>query len=147
VAVAPKDYAQRSRDEFGVIRCGYDASLSAAHALDTAHRLAAATGPRLRVIRGFLPLAFETPPASVAMGGMASYNDTLRERSTSELESAIATIDAEPGVEAVFTVGAHPRRGIRATRSPARRVSRLRPDARRHGRGVAGRRLREAACR
>jgi nucleotide-binding universal stress UspA family protein len=105
VAVAPKGYAQRSSDELAVIGCGYDASLSAAHALETAHRLAVATGARLRVIRAFAPLGFETPPSSVAMGGMASYNDTLHERATRELESAIATIDAEPGVEAVFKVG------------------------------------------
>ena len=105
VAVAPKGYAQRLSDELAVIGCGYDASLSAAHALETAHRLAVATGARLRVIRVFKPLAFDTPPDSVLMGGMASYNDTLHERATRELESAIATIDAERGVEAEFTVG------------------------------------------
>jgi nucleotide-binding universal stress UspA family protein len=105
VAVAPKGYAQRSSHELATIGCGYDASLSAAHALETAHRVAAATGARLRVIRAFAPLALDTPPDSVLLGGLASYNDTLHERATRELEAAIAKIDAELGAEAEFRIG------------------------------------------
>jgi nucleotide-binding universal stress UspA family protein len=149
VAVAPKGYAQRSSDELAVIGCGYDASLSAAHALETAHRLAVATGARLRVIRVFKPLAFDTPPDSVLMGGMASYNDTLHERATRELESAIATIDAEPGVEAEFTVG-DPRKLLAEA---SEQLDLLVVGSRGYGPmhavmvgGVAGRLVREAAC-
>ena len=149
VAVAPKGYAQRSSDELAVIGCGYDASLSAAHALETAHRLAVATGARLRVIRVFKPLAFDTPPDSVLMGGMASYNDTLHERATRELESAIATIDAEPGVEAEFTVGDPGQILAEASQQ----LDLLLVGSRGYGPmhavmvgGVAGRLVREAAC-
>jgi nucleotide-binding universal stress UspA family protein len=149
VAVAPKGYAQRSSDELAVIGCGYDASLSAAHALETAHRLAAATGAHLRVIRAFAPLAYETPPGSAAIGGMASYNDTLHERATKELESAIATIDAEPGVEAEFTVGDPGQILAEASQQ----LDLLLVGSRGYGPmhavmvgGVAGRLVREAAC-
>jgi nucleotide-binding universal stress UspA family protein len=149
VAVAPKGYAQRSSDELAVIGCGYDASLSAAHALETAHRLAAATGAHLRVIRAFAPLAYETPPGSAAIGGMASYNDTLHERATKELESAIATIDAEPGVEAEFTVGDPGQILAEASQQLDLLVVGSRGYGPMHAvmvGGVAGRLVREAAC-
>jgi nucleotide-binding universal stress UspA family protein len=149
VAVAPKGYAQRSSDELAVIGCGYDASLSAAHALETAHRLAAATGAHLRVIRAFAPLAFETPPGSAAIGGMAAYNDTLHERATKELESAIATIDAEPGVEAEFTVGDPGEILAEASQQLDLLVVGSRGYGPMHAvmvGGVAGRLVREAAC-
>jgi len=149
VAVAPKGYAQRSSDKLAVIGCGYDASLSAAHALETAHRLAVATGARLRVIRVFKPLAFDTPPDSVLMGGMASYNDTLHERATRELESAIATIDAEPGVEAEFTVGDPGKLLAEASEQLDLLVVGSRGYGPMHAvmvGGVAGRLVREAAC-
>ena len=149
VAVAPKGYAQRSSDELAVIGCGYDASLSAAHALETAHRLAVATGARLRVIRVFKPLAFDTPPDSVLMGGMASYNDTLHERATRELESAIATIDAERGVEAEFTVGDPGKLLAEASEQLDLLVVGSRGYGPMHAvmvGGVAGRLVREAAC-
>jgi nucleotide-binding universal stress UspA family protein len=149
VAVAPKGYAQRSSDELAVIGCGYDASLSAAHALETAHRLAAATGAHLRVIRAFAPLAYETPPGSAAIGGMASYNDTLHGRATKELESAIATIDAEPGVEAEFTVGDPGQILAEASQQLDLLVVGSRGYGPMHAvlvGGVAGRLVREAAC-
>jgi nucleotide-binding universal stress UspA family protein len=149
VAVAPKGYAQRSSDELAVIGCGYDASLSAAHALETAHRLATATGAHLRVIRAFAPLAYETPPGSAAIGGMASYNDTLHERATKELESAIATIDAEPGVEAEFTVGDPGQILAEASQQLDLLVVGSRGYGPMHAvmvGGVAGRLVREAAC-
>ena len=136
-------------DELAVIGCGYDASLSAAHALETAHRLAVATGARLRVIRVFTPLAFDTPPDSVLMGGMASYNDTLHERATRELESAIATIDAEPGVEAEFTVGDPGKLLAEASEQLDLLVVGSRGYGPMHAvmvGGVAGRLVREAAC-
>ena len=66
VAVAPRGYASRSSVELATIGCGYDASLSAAHALETAHRVG--MGRRLRVIRAFTPLALDTPPDSVLLG-------------------------------------------------------------------------------
>jgi nucleotide-binding universal stress UspA family protein len=149
VAVAPKGYAQRSSDELAVIGCGYDASLSAAHALETAHRLAMTTGARLRVIRVFKPLAFDTPPDSVLMGGMASYNDTLHERASRELESAIATIDAERGVEAEFTVGDPEQLLAEASEQLDLLVVGSRGYGPMHAvmvGGVAGRLVREAAC-
>ena len=149
VAVAPKGYAQRSSDELAIIGCGYDASLSAAHALETAHRLAVATGARLRVIRAFTPLAFDTPPDSVLVGGVATYNDSLHERAAGELEAAVASIDAEPGVEAEFTVGdpAH------ILTEASEQLDLLLLGSRGYGPthavmvgGVAGRLVREAAC-
>jgi nucleotide-binding universal stress UspA family protein len=149
VAVAPNDYAQRSSDELAVIGCGYDASLSAGHALETAHRIAVATGARLRVIRGFRPLAFDIPPDSVLMGGLASYNDTLHERSTRELESAIAKIDAEPGIEAQFTIGDPGQILAEASEQLDLMVLGSRGYGPMHAvmvGGVAGRLLREAAC-
>ena len=108
-----------------------------------------ATGARLRVIRAFAPLAFDTPPDSVLMGGVASYNDSLHERATGELESAIASIDAEPGVEAEFTVGdpAH------ILTEASEQLDLLLLGSRGYGPmhavmvgGVAGRLVREAAC-
>jgi nucleotide-binding universal stress UspA family protein len=149
VAVAPKDHAQRSSDELAVIGCGYDASRSAGHALDTAHRLAVATGARLRVIRAYLPLAFDTPPDSVAMGGLASYNDTLQGRANSELESAIAKIDAEPETEAEFTVGDPGHILAKASEQLDLLVVGSRGYGPMHAvmvGGVAGRLVREAAC-
>ena len=114
VAVAPKGYAERSSDELAVIGCGYDASLSAAHALETAHRLAVATGARLRVIRAFAPLAYDTPPDSLLMGGLASYNDALHERATgsSSPRSRASTPSRDRGRIRGRRPGAHPRRGI-----------------------------------
>jgi nucleotide-binding universal stress UspA family protein len=149
VAVAPKGYAQRSSDELAVIGCGYDASLSAAHALETAHRIATATGAHLRVIRAFAPLVYGTPPDSAATGGMASYNDTLHEHATKELESAIATIDAEPGVEAEFTVGDPGHILAEASQQLDLLVVGSRGYGPMHAvmvGGVAGRLVREAAC-
>ena len=119
------------------------------HALETAHRLAVATGARLRVIRAFAPLAYDTPPDSVVMGGMASYNDTLHERASRELESAIATIDAEPGVEAEFTVGDPGQLLAEASEQLDLLVVGSRGYGPMHAvmvGGVAGRLVREAAC-
>ena len=141
VAVAPTGYASRSSVGLATIGCGYDASLSAAHALETAHRVAAATGARLRVIRAFTPLALDTPPDSVLLGGLASYNDTLHERATRELEDAIANIDAELGAEAEFTIGDTVQILTAASQQLDLLVlgsSRLRPAARRHGRRRRG---------
>jgi len=146
VAVAPKDYAQRSSDELSIIGCGCDASESAAHALETAQRLAAATGARLRVIRAFAPLAYDTPPDRVLM---TSYNETLRERAGRELESAMATIDAELEAESEFTVGD----AARVLAEASEQLDLLLVGSRGYGPmravmvgGVAGRLVREAAC-
>jgi nucleotide-binding universal stress UspA family protein len=149
VAVAPEGYAQRSNDELATIGCGYDASLSAAHALETAHRIAAATGARLRVIRAFAPLALDTPPDSVLLGGLASYNDTLHERATRELEDAIVKIDAELGAEAEFKIGD----AVQILTEASQRLDLLVVGSRGYGPlhavmvgGVAGRLVRDAAC-
>ena len=149
VAVAPKGYAQRSGHELATIGCGYDASLSAAHALETAHRVAAATGARLRVIRAFTPLAFDTPPDSVLLGGLASYNDVLHERASRELTAAIAKIDAELGAEAEFRIGD----AVRILSEASEQLDLLVLGSRGYGPlhavmvgGVAGRLVRDAAC-
>ena len=95
VALAPKDHAQRSSLEPSVIGCAYDGSTSAIRALEAAGRLAAATAARLSVIRAFEPLAYEIPPESAAMSELASYNDSLRERASEELDAAVAKIKSE----------------------------------------------------
>ena len=64
VAVAPKDYTQRAGDEPGIVGCGYDGGRSAQRALEAAHRIAAATGARLRVIRAFKPIALTSHRAA-----------------------------------------------------------------------------------
>ena len=98
------------------------------------------------MIRAFAPLAYDTPPDSVLM---TSYNDTLRERAGRELESAMATIDAEFGAEAEFTVGdaAH------VLAEASEQLDLLLVGSRGYGPmravmvgGVAGRLVREAAC-
>jgi nucleotide-binding universal stress UspA family protein len=149
VAVAPKGYARRSSHELATIGCGYDASLSAAHALETAHRVAAATGARLRVIRAFAPLALDTPPDSVLLGGLASYNDALHEQATRELEDAIVKIDAGLGAEAEFKIGD----AVQILTEASQRLDLLVVGSRGYGPlravmvgGVAGRLLRDAAC-
>jgi nucleotide-binding universal stress UspA family protein len=100
LAVAPKGDAQDR--EPTIIGCGYDGSAAAHHALAAAHRVAAATGARLRVIRAFQPLAYDIP-ADVVAGG--SYNDALHDRASAELDEAVATIETEPRAERYFAVG------------------------------------------
>ena len=105
VAVAPKGYAQRAGGEPGVIGCASDASPSSQRALEAAHRMAAATGARLRVIRAFQPLPYDVPPGSVAMGGRSVYNDSLQERASEELDAAVAKLEGDPPAEPFFAVG------------------------------------------
>ena len=95
---------------------------SAHRALQTAHRLAAATGARLRVIRAFQPLAYDAPPRRVSRWAASSYNDTLRDRASDELDEAVAKLDGEPRAEPFFAVGdaaRDPHRGVRAARPAA----------------------------
>ena len=149
VALAPKGYAQRPGHEPAVIGCGYDGSLSAQRALEAAHRFAAVTGARLRVIRAFKPLAYEIPPGGVALGWIGSYNDTLRERAADEFTAAVESIETEPGTEAQFAVGdpAH------ILTQASEQLDLLLVGSRGYGPmhavmvgGVAGRLVREAAC-
>ena len=147
VAVAPRDYAQRSNPELAVIGCGYDGSSSAELALDAARRLAAATGAQLRVIRGFKPLAFDTPPGNRPIGEIASYNDSLHERATEQLASAVASFEAE--VETDIKVGDP----ADVLTEASEHLDLLLVGSRGYGPmhavmvgGVAGRVLREAAC-
>jgi nucleotide-binding universal stress UspA family protein len=99
VAVAPKGYAERDGHSHGIVGCGYDGTATASRALTAARRLADAAGARLRVIRAFTPLQFDT--VGVAGTGGAAYNDRLRERAEDELHAATADSDAE----AVFSDG------------------------------------------
>ncbi|MGZ8512353.1 MAG: universal stress protein, partial [Candidatus Limnocylindria bacterium] len=153
VAMAPSGYAQRSGDKPAVIGCAYDGSTSAIRALEAAGRLAAVTAARLQVIRVFQPLAYDVAPGSAAMGGIASYNDSLQARASEELDAAVAKInadsDSEPAAEAHFAVGdpAH----ILAEESE--QLDLLLVGSRGYGPlhavmvgGVAGRLVREAAC-
>jgi nucleotide-binding universal stress UspA family protein len=149
VAVAPKGYRERLGDEPGVIGCGYDDSLSSQRALEAAHRIAAATGARLRVIRAFKPLAYDVPPGSVAMGGRSSYNDSLQERASEELKAAVAKIEGEPRAEAFFAAGDPAKILVEASEQ----LDLLLVGSRGYGPlhsvvvgGVAGRVVREAAC-
>jgi len=105
VAVAPKGYVNRTHHEPAIVGCGFDGSVAAQGALTTAHRIAAASGARLRVIRAFRPIAYDVPPQKgVPMGGI-SYNDQLHDRAFTELEDAVAKLDGEPRGEPFFAVG------------------------------------------
>lgn len=103
VAVAPKHYAHEATREPGIVGCGYDGTPAAQRALDAAHRLAAASGARLRVIRAFHAVA-TLPQRGVAMGG-AAYNETLRELASDEVDAAVAKLEGDPRGERFFAVG------------------------------------------
>ena len=103
--MAPKGYAHAIERRAGIIGCGYDGSLSAAHALETAHRVAAATGARLRVIRAFTPLALDTAAGQRALGGSGLVQRHAARARYEELEDAVAKLDGEPGPRPFFAVG------------------------------------------
>ena len=149
VAVAPKGYVDRRGNESGVIGCGYDGSLSSQRALAAAHRIAAATGAQLRVIRAFQPLEYDIPPGSVAIGERSVYNDSLQQRARDELDAAVEKIDHEPRAEAFFAVGDP----AQTLAEESERLDFLFVGSRGYGPlhavvvgGVAGRLVREAAC-
>ena len=150
IAVTPKGYTQRPGDEPGIVGCGYDGSQSAQRALEAAHHIAAATGARLRVIRAFQPLTYDgVPPGSVAMSGRSSYNDSLQERASEELEAAVAKLEGEPRAEAFFAVG----NAAKILAEASEQLDLLLVGSRGYGPlhsvvvgGVAGRVVREAAC-
>ena len=137
VAVAPKDYAHRTLGEPGIIGCGYDGTPAADGALDVAHRLAAATGARLRVIRAFHPVA--TVPQRgrrrwaacrvqrhAAGPGRGRARRGCRRSSTATLAASRSSRSATPA-EILTEASERPR--------PARgRLPRLRSAARRAGR-------------
>jgi len=145
VAVAPKHHADRPPSEAAIVGCGYDGSESAHNALDTAHRIAAAGGARLRVIRAFRPLAYDVPPQQgVPMGGI-SYNDKLRDRAFEELEATAARVEGEP----FFAVGNASDILVEASEELDLLVLGSRGYGPLHSvlvGGVAGRVVREAAC-
>ena len=147
VAVAPKDYAHRTLGAAGIIGCGYDGTPAADGALAVAHRLAAATGARLRVIRAFHPVA-TLPQRGVAMGN-AVYNDTLKEQAADELDAAVATLDGDPRGEPFFAVGVPAEILAEASSDLDLLVVGSRGYGPLHAvlvGGVAGRVVREAAC-
>ena len=148
VAVAPKGYTRRSGDEPGIVGVGYDGSQSAQRALQAAARIAAATGARLRVIRAFTPLAYDFPPGSASMGGVA-YNDSLQERASGELDAAVAKLEGEVRAEPFFAVG----NAAEILAEASEQLDFLLVGSRGYGPlhsvvvgGVAGRVVREAAC-
>jgi nucleotide-binding universal stress UspA family protein len=103
VAVAPKHYAHRTSNGPEIVGCGYDGTPAAERALAAAHRLAAATGARLRVIRAFHPVA-TVPQRGIAVGGDA-YDETLHQQAVDELDAAVAKLDSDPRGEPFFAVG------------------------------------------
>ena len=148
VAVAPKGYTRRSGDEPGIVGVGYDGSQSAQRALQAAARIAAATGARLRAIRAFTPLAYDFPPGSAAVGGVA-YNDSLQERASDELDAAVAKLEGEVRAEPFFAVG----NAAEILAEASEQLDFLLVGSRGYGPlhsvvvgGVAGRVVREAAC-
>ena len=149
VAVAPKGYVNRTHHEPAIVGCGFDGSVAAQGALTTAHRIAAASGARLRVIRVFRPLAYDVPPQKgVPMGGI-SYNDQLHDRAFTELEDAVAKLDGEPRGEPFFAVGKPSKILAEASEELELLVLGSRGYGPTHSvlvGGVAGRVVREAAC-
>ena len=122
--------------------------MSAQRALEAAHRMAAATESRLRVIRAFKPIAYDVPPGSEPRAAIA-YNDTLRERASEALDAAVAKIEGEPRAEAFFAVGDPAEILVEASEQ----LDLLLVGSRGYGPlrsvvvgGVAGRVVREAAC-
>lgn len=149
VAVAPEGYAERSGEEPAIIGCGYDGSPSSQRALEAAGRVATASGARLRVIRVFEPLAYDLPPGGVAIGGLPSYNLTLRERASMELDSAVASIESDPEIEPRFAVGDP----VRVLAAASEELDLLVVGSRGYGPmravlvgGVSGRLVTQAAC-
>jgi nucleotide-binding universal stress UspA family protein len=147
VAVAPKNYAHEASPELGVVGCGYDGTPAAQRALDAAHRLAAGTGARLRVIRAFKPAAV-VPQRGVPMGG-AAYHESLRGQASDELDAAIAGLQGDPQGERSFFIG-DPAEILAET---SEELGLLVLGSRGYGPmhsvlvgGVAGRVVREAAC-
>ena len=148
VAVAPKGYAEHARPP-RIIGCGFDGSGESRQALDTAHRIAAANGARLRAIRVFRPIAYDIPPQKgVPMGGI-SYNDHLLDRASQELEDAVAGLKGEPRGEPFFDTGD----AAKAIVAASEQLDLLVLGSRGYGPlhsvlvgGVAGRVVREAAC-
>jgi nucleotide-binding universal stress UspA family protein len=149
VAVAPKAYAQRTAREPGIVGCGFDGSVAARHALETAHNIAAATGSRLRAVRVFKPIAYDVPPQKgVPMGGI-SYNDKLRDRAEHELEEAVAALEGDPRGEQFFAVGDPGKVLVEASEDLELLVLGSRGYGPLHSvlvGGVAGRVVRDAAC-
>ena len=149
VAVAPKGYANETVREPGIVGIGYDSSVAAEHALETAHRIAARTGARLRVIRAFRPLAYDAPPQKgVPMGGI-SYNDKLRDKASEHLDAAVANLEGEPRGEPFFGVGDAAEILIEASEELDLLVLGSRGYGPMHSvlvGGVAGRVTRDAAC-
>ena len=147
VAVAPKNYAHDASRELGVVGCGYDGTPAAQRALDAAHRLAAATGARLRVIRAFKPVAI-VPQRGVPMGG-AAYDESLRGQASDELDAAIAGLQGDPQAERSFFIGDP----AQILAESSEELGLLILGSRGYGPmhsvlvgGVAGRVVREAAC-
>jgi len=149
VAVAPKGYALVTDRQPGIVGCGFDGSTAAHQALETAQRIAARTGARLRVIRAFRPLAYDVPPQKgVPMGGI-SYNDHLLDRASAELEEAVAKLEGEPRGEPFFDVGD----AAKVLSAASEQLDLLVLGSRGYGPmhsvlvgGVAGRVVRDAAC-
>jgi nucleotide-binding universal stress UspA family protein len=149
VAVAPKHYAHDAGAEPGIVGSGFDGTPAAQQALETAQRLAAATGARLRAIRAFPPLAYDEPPLKgVPMGGR-SYNDELHDRASEELDEAVAKLEGEPRAERFFAVGNPAKILIEASEELDLLVLGSRGYGPLHSvlvGGVAGRVVRDAAC-
>ena len=149
VAVAPKGYAHEATTEPGIIGCGFDGSPAARQALETAHRIAAATGARLRVIRVSPPVVYDRPPVKgVPIGGI-SYSNELCDQASEELDEAVASLKGEPRGERFFAAG-HP---AEILAEASEELDLLVLGSRGYGPlhsvlvgGVAGRVVREAAC-
>jgi nucleotide-binding universal stress UspA family protein len=148
VAVAPKGYAQDPVRAPKTIGCAFDGSLSSQGALEAARGIAEATGARLRVIRAFRPTSPAVPPKGVPMGGIAAFNDELRDHAAEELRAAVARLGL-PDAEGELLIG--DAEAVLAAKSEE--LDLLLVGSRGYGPmhavivgGVAGRLVREAAC-
>jgi nucleotide-binding universal stress UspA family protein len=147
VAVAPKDYAHAGTRTPQLIGCGIDGTPTAARALAFAHRVAASCGARLRVIRVFQPIP-PTLQRGVAMGH-ETYNDSLRQQASDELDAAVASLDGDPAGEKQFVTGEAGTALAEASASLDLLVVGSRGYGPLHAvlmGGVSGRVVREAAC-
>lgn len=98
VAVAPRGYADRGHDRFGLIAVGYDGTAESKAALGQARALAEAHGAKLRV------LTVEAPP--VALPGAVGYTPVNPPEPNRVLDEGVAAAGQRLSVEGRVLHGA-----------------------------------------
>ena len=150
VAVAPKGYAHEATPASpGSSVAATTEPRPRTARSQSAHRIAAATGARLRVIRAFQPLAYDCPPRRASpMGGMRLQRHAAGAR-PEELDEAVASSTATRAASRSSRSATRPRCSSEASEELDLLVVGSRGYGPLHSvlvGGVAGRVVREAAC-